>query len=870
MPGEEEKSKAKDAPASKGSNNKKEEKEPELTEEEAAKKDEVDLLATRAQDTDEGVQLAALKQLREEIRTSTSSMTSIPLALKFLRAHYSAFLAFFDKVSGEENKKLYADILSVLAMTMSEAGTCDTLRFKLRGHIDSLEPWGHEYVRALSGELAVEFAARSERSEAVDELLPLIENVLSFNMKHNAEPEACDLLLEVEKLELLPAFVDKANCERVCLYLIASAAYAPETEDVAILRCVMDIYKAQGMTTQALVMAMKLGDIDAVSAIYTAAEGEERKQLALMLGRHHMFAVEEDDDDLLNMIGNTQLSEHFLSLARDLDVMEPKHPDDIYKTHLLDSRYASNLAQHVDSAKQNLASSFVSAFVNAGFLEDKLLNDEKRTWVFKNKDEGKISATAALGMINMWDVEEGPNKMSPLLQTDDQFIRAGACLGIGVLCCGVQSEFDFPHSLLPDHLTAPQLPVRVASILGFAIAKAGTSDMVLMEDLLGPTLLECEASLEELAACALALGMAFVGTGNGDIAEQIMTVLQIKADELAASTHTRFLCLGLGLLFVGRQSEADLMLEVLNTLTDESVKQYALMTVQTCAYAGTGNVLKIQQLMHACGDHLEKDNDFQSVAVLGIALISMGDSIAREMSRRTFDHMLQYGDSVVRRAVPLALALTSLSHPQIAIVDTLSKLSHDQDEEVSQGSIFALGLVSAGTNNSRVAGLLRNLSAYYSKEPNHLFVVRLAQGLLHMGKGLTGINPFHSHNQLVSLPALGGVLTVLHSFLDLKNIIHGKYHYFLMFLATAMSPRMLMTVNEDMKPLTVPVRVGQAVDTVGQAGKPKAITGFQTHDTPVLLGPREKAELATNEYLPVNSFLEGIVILKKNPDFESE
>jgi 26S proteasome regulatory subunit N1 len=39
---------------------------------------------------------------------------------------------------------------------------------------------------------------------------------------------------------------------------------------------------------------------------------------------------------------------------------------------------------------------------------------------------------------------------------------------------------------------------------------------------------------------------------------------------------------------------------------------------------------------------------------------------------------------------------------------------------------------------------------------------------------------------------------------------------------------------------------------VGQAGKPKTITGFQTHTTPVLLAYGERAELATEEYLPLS------------------
>lgn len=85
-------------------------------------------------------------------------------------------------------------------------------------------------------------------------------------------------------------------------------------------------------------------------------------------------------------------------------------------------------------------------------------------------------------------------------------------------------------------------------------------------------------------------------------------------------------------------------------------------------------------------------------------------------------------------------------------------------------------------------------------------------------------------------------------------------------LSLAMQPRMLVTLDEKLQPLPVTVRVGQAVDVVGQAGKPKTITGFQTHTTPVLLAFGERAELATDEYIPLTSILEGFVVLKKNPD----
>lgn len=77
-----------------------------------------------------------------------------------------------------------------------------------------------------------------------------------------------------------------------------------------------------------------------------------------------------------------------------------------------------------------------------------------------------------------------------------------------------------------------------------------------------------------------------------------------------------------------------------------------------------------------------------------------------------------------------------------------------------------------------------------------------------------------------------------------------------------MHPRFLITLDEEMKPLPVSVRVGQAVDVVGQAGRPRTITGWQTHNTPVLLSYGERAELEYEEYIALSHTLEGLVVLK--------
>ena len=130
---------------------------------------------------------------------------------------------------------------------------------------------------------------------------------------------------------------------------------------------------------------------------------------------------------------------------------------------------------------------------------------------------------------------------------------------------------------------------------------------------------------------------------------------------------------------------------------------------------------------------------------------------------------MHYGEPIIRKAVPLALGLISASNPQLPILDTLSRYSHDNDLAVALNAIFAMGLVGAGTNNARLAQMLRQLATYYYKEPDCLFMVRVAQGLVHMGKGTLTVNPYFCDRAIMSRPAVAGLLTVLTAFIDAKS-----------------------------------------------------------------------------------------------------
>ena len=123
----------------------------------------------------------------------------------------------------------------------------------------------------------------------------------------------------------------------------------------------------------------------------------------------------------------------------------------------------------------------------------------------------------------------------------------------------------------------------------------------------------------------------------------------------------RYVALRLALLYVGHQDATDTIIGALQAIEHVLVSNQAQVLVDMCAYAGTGNVLKVQQFLHLCDEHYNtaakeeekekkegeekvekpaKDDTFQGLAVLGIALVAMGEEIGAEMTLRQFNHLV--------------------------------------------------------------------------------------------------------------------------------------------------------------------------------------------------------------------------------------
>lgn len=632
-----------------------------------------------------------------------------------------------------------------------------------------------------------------------------------------------------------------------------------------------------------------------------------KKQLAFMLARQRI-PVDVADEDLQVIFNNSILSKHFQNLAKDLEILEPKVPEDIYKSHLQDSL---RVPVKMDTARQNLASVFVNAFVNTAFCKDKLMNvgapeaEESNSWIYKTKESGLISAVASIGALNLWNVDQGLGELDKYLESENVFIKSGALLGIGLLHTNIRNESDPAWALLREHLESDDEHIKSNALLGLALAYGGSGRSDIAETLMP---LIGDASVKVAAMASLALGHVFVGTCEGDVASCIIqTMMERDAFDLNKPV-ARFFCLGLALLFTGKHEASEAIIETLRCI-EHPIGQDSIVLVEACAYAASGNVLKIQEMLQTCtvkaedeseekedenngsiaeeeGKEKEKDEVIKSkvpgsfekghlsYAVLAVALISIAEDIGQEMSLRIFSHLMYYGTESIRKAVPLALGALYASHPTVNIMDILSKYSHDHDKAVAVNAILAMGLVGAGTNHAKLAQMLRQLSSYYQRDSDCLFMVRIAQGLVHLGKGTMSIAPLYSQKSVLSPAGLAGLLTVLIAATDAQHLLldtstNGGMSHLLYFIVSAMYPRFLYCLDADtLESLPVLVRVGQAVEVVGQAGKPKTITGFQTHTTPVLIAYGERAELATEQYIALSPILENFVLVRKNPEYQ--
>ena len=836
--------------------------------------------------SDYDLRINSYNMIKHEITTSTSSMTSIPRPLKFIRTHFTEIKDFYDKFipsseKDNEYKLMLSDLISVVLSVVNEKDEegkeLTMLSYVLSGTRKDITSWGLEYVRSLCSDIGQEYNNRLDKGEPTKELLDLVNIFAPYLIKQHCESDAIDLLIEVESIDEIKNYINENNYKKICLYLLSISNYSADTDEYrSTLELVYNIYFEKfHQYIDAMRVAIKIGNPIYIKQTFLKCEDLNTKnQLAFILSSEGIFLDEEDtsqkiNNDTLEIMRNYKQSDYFKILAKTLELLEPKHPEDVFKSHLEDKKVQNS--KKIESSKINMAYSIASAFINAGFGTEVLLSKKDSDWIYKNKEQGIQCLLGGIGLVNIWDYLEGPNKVYELAskKETDIYKRTGRNIGLGICLCGIKDENEVAIAVLLDELSDKNLDVKISAVFGLGLAAAGSQNKNLHEILNG-VLEDFSYGFEMSAFVSLALGLIFIGSSDEDVFTDLFTILMSRNEggkaKIFESPFFVIYILGMGLLCLGRQKDNDFLIDTLIALEEFSkdMKDYMKTMLISFSYAGSGNVSKVQELMQIIAKSNEEINPkVQAIAVIGCSLIAIGEEVGMEMLSRSFNNFLQFGDINTKKAVSLAIALLNLSNPKVQVIDSLTKFCYDTDRTVAMNAIFSMGLVSSGSNHSRVGGLLRSLAGYYTEESNPLFMVRISQGLLHLGKGLITLDPVYSHKLLINKRGLAGVLITLFSFTETEALICGKHQFLLYSLALAMKPKLVMTIDENLKPKEVQLMIGQAVDIVGQTGNPRTISGFQIHTSPAVINTGERCEINGEDFLPYSDVLEGIVIVKE-------
>lgn len=99
-------------------------------------------------------------------------------------------------------------------------------------------------------------------------LLPLVQDIVKYDCKFHAELQACDLLMEIDKLEILPPHIQKDTYQRICLYLASCAKFVDDMEAAKITKLVADQYLKFEEYAKALMLYTQMRDVPMIKKVF--------------------------------------------------------------------------------------------------------------------------------------------------------------------------------------------------------------------------------------------------------------------------------------------------------------------------------------------------------------------------------------------------------------------------------------------------------------------------------------------------------------------------------------------------------------------------------------------------------------------------
>ncbi|KAJ7861096.1 hypothetical protein B0H14DRAFT_3134695 [Mycena olivaceomarginata] len=187
-------------------------------------------------------------------------------------------------------------------------------------------------------------------------------------------------------------------------------------------------------------------------------------------------------------------------------------------------------------------------------------------WVYTNKEHG-MSATASRGLNLLWDTDLGLSHVDKYPYSSEEYIKAGVLGATGILNSGVRTEVDVAKGLIDKDVDNKSVPLKTSAIMDLGLAYAERRDH------------------------------------EHDPVEKVE-----RSDTGLDEKWARYMVLGLRLLYLALQDASDTPIETLEAIEHPISKTAQI--VEACAFASTGNVLKVQAMLHHCDEHICHYNNF--------------------------------------------------------------------------------------------------------------------------------------------------------------------------------------------------------------------------------------------------------------------
>jgi 26S proteasome regulatory subunit N1 len=186
-------------------------------------------------------------------------------------------------------KQHFADFLSLVCNSLKESYENDCLKYLQQGTRQmNLEELGEEFILTLSGDLANEYLNALENDAEIKDIHELTQQILPIMFRTGNELNVVDLLLEVDRLDLLQEHITQDNFMRIFNYLLASVNYtADNVEYETIMNTLFGVAMHLGNFGSALRVAIRWNSKEKVMEVMNkCTDAGLRKQFCFMLGRH--------------------------------------------------------------------------------------------------------------------------------------------------------------------------------------------------------------------------------------------------------------------------------------------------------------------------------------------------------------------------------------------------------------------------------------------------------------------------------------------------------------------------------------------------------------------------------------------------------